>query len=204
MRFPDRPAVVVDLAAVQGLDPFGNWQNELWTDQRHVGELLTSLTDRGVLTDDVEQPGTFVDAASLLPVTWTFAFLRAVSAAVAVVSGAGLLMLLAARQRRQEAAYVLMSRMGLSRRTHRRSLAWELGGLTGTAWLSGTVAAGAALLVATAAIDVDPGFLPPTLVRLPVGTAAWSALGLGCLAVVLVVLAQRRADRADPGIVLRE
>ena len=151
----------------------------------------------------MQQPAGFLDATSLLPVTWTFDFLRAVSILVAAVSAAGLLLFLSARQQRQQAAYILMKRMGMSRRSHLRSLLLELGTLTGWAWLTCTVTGGVALLIATGSIDVNPGYLPPTLLRLPTATVLATAAGLAVVAAVLADWTQRRADRTSPATVLR-
>ena len=203
MRLPGRPALVVDLAALAGLDRYAGWHNELWTDQQHVGAVLAGLTGRGVLTDDIEDPSTFLDATSLLPVTWTFDFLTALSALLAGVSAAGLLLFLAARAQRQEIGYVLMRRMGMTRGAHRRSLLLEIGALTGWAWTAGCLTGTLALAVATRMVDVDPGFPPPTVLRLPLGTAALAAGLLGAAAALLSWWAARRSERADPGVVLR-
>jgi hypothetical protein len=58
--------------------------------------------------------------------------------------------------------------------------------------------------VATEAIDVDPAFLPPTVLGLPAATTVWSALGLGFLAVLLAGVAHHRAEQARPAERLRE
>lgn len=155
--------------------PRGDWHNELWTDSAAAPTVLAALTYRGILIDDTQRPAGFLDATSLLPVTWTFQFLQAVSLLVAVISVAQLLLLLAARQQRQEVSYVLMRHMGRTRRAYLRSLLLERGGLTGWAWLAGAATGIGALLVATSSIDVNPGFLPRTLLRLPVATLTGSA-----------------------------
>jgi putative ABC transport system permease protein len=203
LRFPYDPAVVVDLSAVAGLDPFGGWHNELWTDQAHASAVLTALRQRHILTDGVQQPAGFLDAVSLLPVTWTFDFLRAVALLVAAMGAGGLLLFLAARQQRQQVSYVLMRRMGLGRGAHLRSLLVELGALTGWAWLTGVVTGVGALVIAARTIDVDPGYLPPTLLRLPATTIAGIAAGLALVAVALAGWTQRRADRARAAVLLR-
>jgi putative ABC transport system permease protein len=203
IRYPYRPAIVVNLAAVADLDPFGNWSNELWTDQAHAPTVLAALSQQSVLTDDVQQPATFLDAAGLLPVTWTFQFLQAVAVLVAAVSAAALLLFLSARQQRQQAAYVLMRRMGLTRGTSLRSLLLELGALTGWAWVTGAATGVVALLVATRNIDVDPGYLPPTLLRLPTAVILSTAAGLAVIAAALAAWTQRRSDLAQPAAVLR-
>jgi putative ABC transport system permease protein len=203
IRYPFRPAVVVDLGTLAGLDPFGGWSNELWTDRADAPGVLAALARRGILTDDIQQPEGFLDVTGLLPVTWTFQFLEAVSILVAAVSAAALLLFLSGRQQRQRAAYVLMRRMGLTRRAHLRSLLLELGVLTGFAWLVGAATGVLALLVAARSIEIDPGYLPPTLLRLPTVTTWGTALGLAVVAAVLAVWTQLLAHRTDPATVIR-
>lgn len=203
MRYPHRPMLVVDRQTLTGLDPYGGWHNELWTDQRHAGSLLAGLTDQGILTDAVDDPATFIDATSLLPVTWTFDFLRALSTLLAGISIAGLLLFLAARQQRQEAAYVLIKRMGVTPRGYLHSLLLEIGSLCSWAWLAGCLTGTLALLVATRVIDVNPGFPPPTLLRLPLPTALLAAAFLGLAAAALTWWTTRQAERAQPAAVLR-
>ena len=203
MRHPGQAVLVVDLAALTELDRFAGWSSELWTDEQHAPAVLDALATAGVLTDDVVQPEEFVDAATLLPVTWTFDFLRALSTLVAGLSTAGLLLFLAARQQRQETSYVMLRRMGMTARTHRRSLLLEIGALSGWAWLIGSATGVAALAVATARIDVNPSFPPPTQLVVPVTVPVAAGAVLGVAAVALTWWVTRRAEGADPGVVLR-
>jgi len=202
MRYPGRPVLVVDLRSLTGLDSYAGWTSELWTDQQHAPAVLDTLTDTGVLTDDVVEPTAFIDATSLLPVTWTFDFLRALSALVATLSIAGLLLFLAARQQRQEISYVMLRRMGMSVRAYRRSLLYEIGALTGWAWLAGCVTGSAALAAATTQIDVNPSFPPPTLLVLPLAVPVVAAIALAVATTTLTRWTTRRVERADPNVVL--
>ena len=203
MRHPGQPVLVVDLDTLTGLDRFAGWTSELWTDQQHAPAVLDALAADGVLTDDVVQPQAFVDATALLPVTWTFDFLRALSTLVATLSIAGLLLFLAARRQRQETSYVMLRRMGMTARTHRRSLLIEIGALSGWAWLVGCATGAAALAVATTRIDVDPSFPPPTLLVLPVAVPVAAGAALAVATAALTWWTTRRAEHADPGLVLR-
>lgn len=203
MRYPSRPMLVVDLAAISDLDRFGGWHNELWTDQQHVAEVLSRLSAQGIIADDIQDPATFLDATSLLRVTWTFDFLRVVSTLIGVVSLAGLFLFLSARQRRQAAAYVLLKRMGMSPLTYLRSLLLELTALSAWSWLTGCLTGALALLVATNTIDVNPGFAPPTLLRLPVDVILITGAALLVAVFALSYWTQRRAEQADPASILR-
>ena len=203
MRHPGQPVLVLDLDALTGLDPFAGWTSELWTDQQHAPAVLDSLAAAGVLTDGVVEPAAFIDATTLLPVTWTFDFLRALSALVATLSIAGLLLFLAARQQRQETSYVMLRRMGMTARAHRRSLLYEIGALSGWAWLAGCATGAAALAVATDQIDVNPSFPPPTQLVLPVAAPVAAGIALAVATAALTWWTTRRAERADPDVVLR-
>jgi putative ABC transport system permease protein len=93
--------------------------------------------------------------------------------------------------------------MGLSRRTHLGSLLLELGALTGWAWLVGALIGVLALLIVTRSIEVDPGYRPPTLLRLPTVTTWGTAAGLAVVAAALALWTQRLAHRTDPATVMR-
>jgi putative ABC transport system permease protein len=203
MRHPGQPVLVVDLDTLTGLDRFAGWTSELWTDQQHAPAVLDALSATGVLTDDVVQPEAFIDATTLLPVTWTFDFLRALSSLVSGLSTAGLLLFLAARQQRQETSYVMLRRMGMTVRAHQRSLLIEIGALSAWAWLAGCATGAAALAVATTRIDVNPAFPPPTLLVLPVAVPLAAGLALAVATVALTWWTTRRAEHADPDVVLR-
>lgn len=203
MRHPGQPVLVVDRAALAGLDRFAGWSSELWTDQQHAPAVLDALTALGVVTDDIAQPEAFVDASSLLPVTWTFDFLRALSALVAALSLAGLLLFLAARQQRQETSYVMMRRMGMTAPAYRRSLLLEVGALSGWAWLVGTLTGTAALAAAVTQVDVNPAFPPPTLLVVPLTSPLAAAGALAATTIALSWWTTHRAERVDPNVVLR-
>ncbi|WP_299951914.1 FtsX-like permease family protein [uncultured Modestobacter sp.] len=203
LRHAHRPMLVVDLQAVQELDRLGGWQNELWTDQAHTSAVLQQLSDADVLTDEVAEPQQFLDATNLRAVGWSLDFLRLVAALVAVLSVAGLLLFLSARQERQETSYVMARRMGLSQRAFVQSLVFELGGMVAWAWAAGAGAGCVALLVATRTTDVNPGFQPPTVFDLPVPTLGAGAVVLATVGVAASCGVAWRARRADPAEVLR-
>ena len=203
MRHPGQPVLVVDARALTGLDRFAGWTSELWTDQQHARAVLDTLAATDVLTDDVVQPEAFIDATTLLPVTWTFDYLRALSALVATLSIAGLLLFLAARQQRQEVSYVMLRRMGMSTRAYRRSLLYEIGALSAWAWVAGCVTGTAALAVATTLIDINPSFPPTTQLSLPVAVPLAAGAALVAATAGLTWWTTRRAERVDPNVVLR-
>ena len=203
MRHPGQPVLVLDRTVLAGLDPYAGWTSELWTDQSHAPTVLDTLAAGGVLTDDVRQPEAFVDATTLLPVTWTFDFLRALSTLVATLSIAGLLLFLAGRQQRQQVSDVMLRRMGMTMAAHRRSLLYELGALSGWSWLIGCATGAAALAVATRRLDVNPAFPPPTRLVVPVAVPVAAALALAIATAGLTWWTTYRSGRADPSVVFR-
>src|SRR4029450_2669900 len=78
---------------------------------------------RSVSTDQVKQ------ASEFLSLSGTFGFLQALGILTGLVALGGAVMYLEARQRSREVSYALSRRMGLTRGSHRRSIALELGSI---------------------------------------------------------------------------
>jgi putative ABC transport system permease protein len=138
------------------------------------------------------------------PLTYTFDYLTALSLLTGVVTLVGLLLYLESQAPLHRRAYVLLRRMGLSARSHRRALLGELA-LPLLAGLAGGVAVAAGL---TAVLGMDfemnPGVPPDTVIDVP-----YLPLGLIAAAVVVVAFgaaryAQTRIGRANPSEVLRD
>lgn len=203
MRMLDAPVVVVARSALSTVDPYSNRQEEVWTRQDEATALRNTLGQAGVRVERNQNPKGFLDNTNLLPVGWTFGYLQALAGLIGCIAVAALLLYVAARQRQRIAAYVLARRMGLSRRTHLRSLVYELLGLLGSAWLLGLAFGWGAVRLVYRLIELDPEFLPGPLLRLHTVLITGTAVGVLVVAIGAALLAQRAADRVNPAEVMR-
>jgi putative ABC transport system permease protein len=115
----------------------------------------------------------------------------------------GLVLYLQSRQQSREIAYALARRMGMSRGTHRRSVAVELTGMLLGAFVVGTVLAAAATRLIYRKLDLIPSLPPAPMYRIPVVALGEIALAAVVTAVVGAFAVQRRAQRANVAEVLR-
>jgi putative ABC transport system permease protein len=138
------------------------------------------------------------------PLTYTFDYLTALSLLTGVVTLVGLLLYLESQAPLHRRAYVLLRRMGLSARSHRRAILGELA-LPLLAGLVGGVAVAAGLTAVLGAdFEMNPGVPPDTVIAVP-----YLPLGLIAAAVALIAFgaaryAQARIGRANPSEVLRD
>ena len=205
--FPGRrlrqPMLVVDRARLGAVDPHAGSTYELWS-RGDVEQVRAALAEQDARVFFLPKDRASVfDVANFIGVSWTFGYLSALAALVGTVAIGGLLLYLETRQRTRAVSYVLGRRMGLSRRTHLRSLLAELATLLGLAWAGGTVLGWVAVLLVYGQLDIDPVRPPPPLLTVPTGTVLASAAAVGLVAVLTALYAQRSADRADVAQVLR-
>jgi len=126
-----RALVVVDEAALlraapgaQGLLDGGR---RLWA-KGTPSSIQAGLSSAGVRTAGAVSAARVQRTPAFLAVSWTFSFLLALGVVAGLVVLIGLVLYLQSRQQAREVAYALSSRMGLSARSHRRSVGAELGG----------------------------------------------------------------------------
>lgn len=106
------PLLVVDRTALAHVDPFINRTEEVWTTDQQLAACTAALARHHIESLSEINPQTFLDSSGLLPVTWIDGYLRALAILTGLVALTGLVFALAARVRRQTAAYVLTRRMG--------------------------------------------------------------------------------------------
>ncbi|GDY28995.1 ABC transporter permease [Gandjariella thermophila] len=161
---------------------------------------LWSTTDLATVTGALDRAGiSFTDAASIdraldaLPfytVVWTFGFIRALGAVLAVVAAAALLLAVETRRRQNALSGALAGRMGLRPATLVVSHCAELGAIALLVLVAGggvgTVGAG----VSAPRLDPAPWLLPrpaiPQLAPLLLATAGGAALVVGAAAWIAV------------------
>jgi putative ABC transport system permease protein len=205
--FPGRrlrqPMMIVDRSRLPEVDPYAGTTNELWTNGDPArAQAALRAQDAAVFFAPKDRAAVF-DTANFVGVSWTFGYLTALAALVGLVAVGGLLLYLETRQRSRVASYALGRRMGLTRRIHLRSLLAELTALAVPAWAIGTGLAWTAVLMVHERVDIDPGRPPASLLTVPLGALAGSAVAVAVVVVLAALYAQRAADRARAAEVLR-
>ena len=194
--------VVVERTRLGEVDRFAGTTNELWSHGGADG-VRAAIEGQQARVFSITSRETVFQAANFLGVSWTFGYLTALAALVGLVAIGGLLLYLETRQRTRVASYALGRRMGLTRATHLRSLAAELGVLLGLAWVVGAALAWAAVLLVYGRLDIDPARLPGPLLTVPVAAFVGSAVAVAVVVLLASLYAQRSADRTDVAEVLR-
>ncbi|HEY6749583.1 MAG TPA: FtsX-like permease family protein [Mycobacteriales bacterium] len=203
IRVRDSALLVVPRTALADIDRYSNRVEEIWTTSALLPSAVDTVTRAGLPPLREVSPTQFLGNSQLLPVTWTFGYLQALAVLIGLIGMAGLFLFLAARQRSTLVSYVLLRRIGLSRRAHLGSLAGELGGVLAAGWLLGAGSAVGFAAAVRGLLDINPLYPPGSLLVLPV---ALLAAGIGVLLAVAAVGAlgtQRVADAAEPAILLR-
>jgi putative ABC transport system permease protein len=196
-----RPLLVVDQ---DRLGPLGERVSvEVWARDVDEAELRQALGSSGLAVFYVVSLDRFADTSSFLPTVWTFGFVRVLGAVVGVLALVGLVAYAEARQRARAVAYVMARRMGLTAGGHRRALLVELGVLASVATMVGVAAGWWAVRVVNGLLDAQAERPPAALLRVPWPTLVVLVAAAVLAVVVVAVLAQRTAGRADPAEVLR-
>ncbi|HWB34936.1 MAG TPA: FtsX-like permease family protein, partial [Rugosimonospora sp.] len=138
------------------------------------------------------------------PLTYTFTYLTALSLLTGIVTVVGLLLYLEAQAPVHRRSYVLLRRMGMRARSHRRALLGEIGYPMIAGLVLGVGVAAGVTWYLRSDLEMTPGVPPATIVA---GPAA--PVGLITLAVLLAALgaasyAHRRISRARASEVLRD
>lgn len=165
--------------------------------------VLESLRRAGFPVAGAQTARALQRTPGFLAVSWTFAFLEALGIVAGSVALIGLVLYLQSRQQAREIAYALSRRMGLSKGTHRRSVALELAGMLFGAFVIGTVLAAAATRLIYRKLDLLPSMPPAPLYRIPLAVLGEIAVVVALTAVVGAFAVQRRAQRANVAEVLR-
>lgn len=195
------PLFIVDAAALGEIDRTAGRFTEIWSNASEA-EVRAALPEE-TRVFRVQSTDTVFRVANYLSVSWTFGYLQALAAFVGAVALGGLLLYLETRQRSRVASYAMARRMGLSPRSHLRSLLAELGTLLGLAFLLGGALAWMAVLTVYEGLEIDPSRPPGPLLTVPTSTVFAAAAATLLVAAGAAAYAQRAANRADMAEVLR-
>lgn len=207
-----RPLLVADLdrysAALEdaGRDPELVIARELWA-RGDVGTVLDGLPAAGIQpppAEDVTTAAEFADRPELSAQTWSLDYLRAVALAAGALGLVGLAMHAMAQQRRRTVAALLLTRMGMSRRSADASAGVEIGLLAGLAALVAVAVALPASALVLRVLDPVPTLRPDALFQVPWGSIAIVLAGVVLVTAGSAVLVGRTARRATGGQVMRD
>jgi hypothetical protein len=185
---------------LHSVDPLlGVSRNYIWARGRPQ-QLVHALEAPGLDISYVTSIDAFRKDPQILLATRTYAYVRTVALAAALIALAGLVLYLQARQQSQRIASALARRMGLSAGSEILSLFLELAAI-----LLASAAVGIGVAAAVAApviehVDLLPDFPPSSVVIVPWDVAA--LLGIGLLAVAAIAasatcLLSRRSDVSE-------
>jgi putative ABC transport system permease protein len=215
LAFPGQPsptpAVIVDwtrfgeVLAAQDRQPVRVLGRQVWGTGRPA-QVLEALTAAGYAYDESRVTGAaaFTALPDVRAQAWSLAYLRAVSVAAGLLALVGVAMHALAQQRRRTVATVLLSRMGMRRRSTDAATALELGLLVGAAAVVAVLVALPSSALLLDGLDTVPDRPPAPLFTVPWGTLALVLAGVLVVAVGGALLAGRAARRVVPGEVLRD
>jgi putative ABC transport system permease protein len=175
---------------------------ELWA-RGDAGRVLTEMRRAGVPVQRQVTAEEVRATPAFLSLSWTYDLLQSLGVLSGVLALVGIVLYLQTRQRSREVAYAIARRMGLSRRSHRLSIALELGVMMVVAFLIAAVLAVAAAVLVNPRLDPLSGVPPAPVLRLPVGLVLLSLGALFSAAWLGAWRAQRGADRARVAEVMR-
>lgn len=179
---------------------------EVWA-RGEMREVLDRLNAAGYSPGPGAQVHTaeeFAARPELTAQTWALSYLRAIALAAAVLGLVGMAMHALAQQRKRTVAALLLSRMGLRRRSADASSGLEIGLLAG---LAGVVAVVVALPVSALVmrlLDPVPTLQPAALFAIPWASIAVVAAGVVVVTAAAAVIVGRSARRATGGQVMRD
>ena len=189
----DRGASVAQLA-----DAFEAWG--LGIDE---GEARSAVSDSGATVLTSATAAALRNTPRYFAMSWALRFLGAIGVVASFVVLVGGFLYLQSRQRQAETSYALARRMGLSRSSHRRSVALEVAGLLAIAFFIGATIASVASAVVNVNVQRRAVEAAVPLFRLPVALLAITAFALLLVSWSGAALVQVRADTADVAEVMR-
>jgi len=194
--------IIVDAARLGQIGEGADLRTEFWT-RGAAGPVLDQLDAQQVRVFTVFDRDRVFLVANFLGVSFTFGYLGALAAFIAVIGLAGPLLYVETRQRARTAAYVFARRMGLSRRPHASAIRRELGVLLGVGIAVGGALAAVAIAISYQRFDIDPARPPTQLLTMPLPSYALGLAGAIAVTIAVSAYAQRVTDKADESAVLR-
>ena len=179
---------------------------EVWA-RGDVHAVLDSLPAAGYEVSESEPVRLASDFAArpeLAAQQWTLTYLRAIALAAALLGLVGVAMYALSQHRRRVVGALLLTRMGMSRRSADAATALELGLLTGLAAVVAVAVALPSSMLILRLLDPVPALSPDPLFAGPWGTLVAVAVGVLLVTGGGAVLVGRSSRRATGGEVMRD
>jgi putative ABC transport system permease protein len=176
--------------------------DELWA-RGDPDEIERVLNERGVLRFTTATAALALESPSVQSLMWSLGLLQALGVAAGLISIAGLVLYLQAREKTTTVVRALTRRMRLSRRGYLKMLLIETSGLLMTSFVLG---AGLGLVVSAMLMDnfdLNPDLPPSQLFRIPALLIVAAGIILGMVAVLSAKRIQRASDSANVAEVMR-
>ncbi|WP_433262140.1 FtsX-like permease family protein [Actinosynnema sp. CS-041913] len=191
---------VVPRDRVPAADDVSSWW--VWS-AKPLGELTKALADNGIPYRNVGEKAKAVAGLPFLTIAWTFGFVTAIGAVLAVVAAIALLLAIEVRRRQNAVSGAFSTRMGLRPSALLSSHLLELGALASAAVAVGLAASSVSSGFAVPRLDPSPRLFPTP--ELPNLFPLFGATVAGSAAVVLVAawIAVRAVRSARIGELIR-
>ncbi|MFI9005642.1 ABC transporter permease [Actinosynnema sp. NPDC053489] len=192
---------VVPVDRIADRDDVGSWY--VWS-RKPLAELTGALSAAGVkLSRNVDEKEKAVQGLPFLTIRWTFGFVTALGAVLAVVASIALLLAVEVRRRQNALSGAFSSRMGLGPGAMLRSHLLELGAVAGSAVVVGLVAGAVSSGFTVPKLDPAPRLTPAPQVPDVVPLLATTAAGSVLVVLVAAWVAVRSARSAKIGELIR-
>ncbi|GAA4034494.1 FtsX-like permease family protein [Allokutzneria multivorans] len=175
----------------------------LWSTSTDINQLTGQLTAGGVSYFNPQSRSKAIDALPFYVVSWTFSFITALGAVLAVLAACSLLLSVEVRRRQNALFSALATRMGLRRRTLVSSHLVELGVIAALATVVGTAAGVVSAALSAARLDPAPRLAPFPAVPNPTSFVLLTTLAALVVVGLAGAVAVRAARTARAGELLR-
>ncbi|SDM21054.1 FtsX-like permease family protein [Allokutzneria albata] len=175
----------------------------LWSTSTDINQFTARLTAGGIRYFNPQSRTKVIDALPFYVVGWTFSFITALGAVLAVLAACSLLLSVEVRRRQNALFTALATRMGLRRRTLVSSHLVELGVIAALATVVGTATGVISAALSAARLDPAPRLAPLPAVPNPVPFVLLTTLAAAAVVVLAGAIAVRAARTARAGELLR-
>ncbi|MFB9903497.1 FtsX-like permease family protein [Allokutzneria oryzae] len=175
----------------------------LWSTDEDINRVTAQLTAGGVRYFNPQSRTKVIDALPFYVVSWTFSFITALGAVLAVLAASSLLLSVEVRRRQNVLFSVLATRMGMRRRTLVSSHLVELGVIAALATAVGTAVGVLGAALSAARLDPAPRLAPFPSVPDPLPFVLLTTLTAAAIVVVAGAIAVRAVRTARAGELLR-
>ncbi|QFZ19352.1 FtsX-like permease family protein [Saccharothrix syringae] len=191
---------VVPVDRIADRDDVGSWY--VWSNLP-LGELTGALADAGVPYRNVVEKAKAVQGLPFLTIQWTFGFVTAIGAVLAVVAAIALLLAVEVRRRQNAVSGAFSTRMGLRPAALLRSHLLELGALAAAAVAIGSTASALGSGATVPRLDPAPRLTPGPQVPDPVPLLGATVVGGVLVVLVAAWIAVRSVRSARIGELIR-